>query len=127
MRISDWSSDVCSSDLALMIYHEVLESATSPSIERIPRHLKETLSDLGPRCLTTKNLFKQTIIQKNLLFEKIEIGRLERIASIFQEIHTDLKSALGSRSYIQRNWEDVRYLERKKRSEENTTELQSLM
>lgn len=87
----------------LQIYREVLVNQPPEEIARIARHHEEILSDLGPRCLIPKYTMRQTLIRRDLLIEKIDIGRLERIASIFEDIGAQLKAALGSRYFVRRN------------------------
>src|SRR3546814_1563944 len=86
MRISDWSSDVCSSDLALVVY-------------RLGTHIP--VPGINPDALA--EMFQQNQGGILGLFNMFSGGALERF-SVF---------ALGIMPYI--------------RSEEHTSELQSLM
>src|SRR3546814_14432969 len=48
MRISDWSSDVCSSDLKIRIADTVVKTAVQPSIERAQLSAPPALASAAP-------------------------------------------------------------------------------
>src|SRR3546814_20009001 len=52
MRISDWSSDVCSSDLCRSGAHENLTLVPLSSLARDEGKPFQTIKDVGHRCLT---------------------------------------------------------------------------
>src|SRR3546814_18430034 len=60
MRISDWSSDVCSSDLALYFYRVFAASQDSDDVEALLPMPDAAIADVA-----------------NVLFRKCLIGRLE--------------------------------------------------
>src|SRR3546814_9939647 len=107
MRISDWSSDVCSSDLGALEFIELLR------VRKLLRGGAAFLED------------------GDHLFEfGVELG--DRVARRILKLHQPLRDALDDRGLLDRllqilaRFDDARRRGRD-RSEEHTSELQSLM
>src|SRR3546814_5278130 len=108
MRISDWSSNVCSSDLTVFVY------ATSPAIQgyvglwfgRLKRALVvQWIQDLWPEALSATGFVRNRHV-------------LGTVRAAVSAMYRDSDLVLGQSHAF------VRHI---KRSEEHTSELQSLM
>src|SRR3546814_2058593 len=128
MRISDWSSDVCSSDLAATV--ELLDGgATVPFIARYRKEVTGGLDDTVLRNLEVRLIYMR----------ELESRRTAILESIHQQgkLDADLRQAINAADTKQR-LEDLyapykprrrtrAQIAREARSEEHTSELQSLM
>src|SRR3546814_6622922 len=112
MRISDWSSDVCSSDLSIM-----------PEQER-PRQRK-LITQVQPEghCGPTVNLTRRTFMHRSLMTAGVASAAT---CGWFPLINT-IDVAHGAEAPFKFAWVSDTHLYPKTRSEEHTSELQSLM
>src|SRR3546814_5548026 len=112
MRISDWSSDVCSSDLALMRAGEIVETVDAASFFAAPRHpyarqllaaiptfAKRGKPSSEPDASTASNAFSNPLAAPALNTGTQALLRVDKLSVAYT----------------------------RKRSEEHTSELQSLM
>src|SRR3546814_10264745 len=132
MRISDWSSDVCSSDLAAVVerlgkFDRTLSPGlgfTVPFLEKVAyRHsLKEMVLDVASQvCITKDNT--QLKVDGVLYYQvtdprQASYGSANYVLAITNLAQTSLRSVIGKLE-MDETFE--------KRSEEQTSELQSLM
>src|SRR3546814_7670909 len=100
MRISDWSSDVCSSDLA---------------VRDFAADWREALRALPPEAFLTD---PDTALAAAILFDQVPRNIYRGSAEAFA---TDSLARAIARAIVEKGWD------REWRSEEHTSELQSLM
>src|SRR3546814_7970611 len=105
MRISDWSSDVCSSDLAIA-YGRKRWVALTRFLDDGRLEIDNNIAERAMRCVA--------LGRKNWLFAGSKAGG-DRAAAIYSVIESAKLNGLEPQAYIA------------DRSEEHTSELQSLM
>src|SRR3546814_3202833 len=103
MRISDWSSDVCSSDLTLEGLHR-------PAVDRDPDGLRAWSGAWLPGVL-------QELRGRQLLDQRVHPGPVRHPQGAFRRYRPTADGRAGAD--LRRPW--------RRRSEEHTSELQSLM
>src|SRR3546814_4980093 len=113
MRISDWSSDVCSSDLAGIIGH--LESGVHRLVEILDRLEGALAEQLGDDVGGAEQFVRHG--------DDIDIER--RLIAVVDVERRHLDAAIARQRVAGRRIAGIR--ERGARSEEHTSELQSLM
>src|SRR3546814_3080003 len=127
MRISDWSSDVCSSDLVLIVETQA-EQRAHENVEGEAHHLGDQVDDRAARCHRSPSLLQ---IAHRLLHgggHAAELAALEaarRAASLRQPLvpfgKKDSVAEDSAHDVVELAFLVVQ------RSEEHTSELQSLM
>src|SRR3546814_4243185 len=133
MRISDWSSDVCSSDLAWGIFLTPCESDPPRVLQLLVRNMSDRTPDVVPE-LATSSLFEQAIADPFMnalhrtLLERQPRAKSERLSldGLIARLQENGSQALN-RAEKRDLLCDATSMATLHRSEEPTSELQSLM
>src|SRR3546814_3043414 len=110
MRISDWSSDVCSSDLTYHSIKNVLEAGTTPYANKNFKVFLQGSYSNDTNIYTESDV--DIIIRLDACFQS-------DLIQLTEEEKAEYKSVFSDATYT--------HVEFKRRSEEHTSELQSLM
>src|SRR3546814_4927459 len=122
MRISDWSSDVCSSDLAVDVdKHVFCEKPVAVDAPGIRKVLEAVRKSKEKKLSLVSGFCWRHHSPKRAIFEKINEGAVGEISTIYNSYNTSSLWSFPRES----GWNDMQYTLR--RSEEHTSELQSLM
>src|SRR3546814_16415826 len=101
MRISDWSSDVCSSDLKIVVAKDVMSSL----VRQLPDEAKAGLIAYGHQrkgdCMDIESLVALGPLDRDAMIRQIEglnaIGMTPPTASVKQAIEDRKRVGLGKR------------------------------
>src|SRR3546814_1931188 len=126
MRISDWSSDVCSSDLVDVLLAGIVVVTAERRAKQIVQHASGDQRAEHGSDLRVASEFQQCAVALHGGIEEHECGVQYRgPLALFVEIHADLFRE--KRGFLARLAGAPRVGVHRKRSEEHTSELQSLM
>src|SRR3546814_1749579 len=120
MRISDWSSDVCSSDLCVRDGTVSLATAPEPGSKCVARHIDDN-------AVQTPNLWGRMGVFSGTLYEREQDGELVYSTRKLPGSRVYLKFTVHTPPGEQAHAGLGRVGKPQLRSEEHTSELQSLM
>src|SRR3546814_10200476 len=128
MRISDWSSDVCSSDLAqLRVAAAAVKSSqfddAATRLKWVQEHAKDDGLQKVAELRSARVLWQQGKLDDAL---KLVDNNTGAFAPLFDELKGDIKLAKGDRDAARSAYQKA-FEATPERSEEHTSELQSLM
>src|SRR3546814_4169641 len=96
MRISDWSSDVCSSDLSFVSFHDELAGAGLLPVEPIFRSAAESAADLDTQIAKTNEVLAANSVKLGAVDEAI--GNLLVKQDSLSSNHAALSTELDRKS-----------------------------